>query len=63
MEVDIYFRYILLFLFFSAPVLFLKVMSEILVAEKAKTKTSQLGHIAPWPVHFMGPHQNVFGKV
>lgn len=47
MEVDIYFRYILLFLFFSAPVLFLKVMSEILVAEKAKTKTSQLGHIAP----------------
>lgn len=40
-------RYILLF--FSAPVLFLKVISEILVAEKAKTKTSQLGHIAPWP--------------
>lgn len=52
--------------FFSAPVLFLKVISEILVGENTETKASQLGHLAPWAEPRRSPSwgtpQSVFVK-
>lgn len=43
MKVDIQFSSLI----FPAPILFLKVASEILVAAKVKTKISPLGYTAP----------------